>query len=504
MTKIVLIPKSNDATDLKDFRPISLCNVIYKIVAKCLVNRLRPHLNGLISENQSAFLPGRLISDSALITFECFHAIQKSRKGDDSYCAYKLDLSKAYDRVDWDFLEGALIKMGFDKKWVGWVMCCVRSVKLTVQVNDHRTETITPTRGLRQGDPLSPYLFLFVAESLTLVINNAMQSNKLQEFKICRSSPGISHLMFADDCLLFFRPNPEQASVIKEVLAVFEKGSGQLLSVNKCSILFSENCPDLNQQLVRQILEVSRDTFEDKYLGYPTPEGRMNKGKFQPSKERLSKKLNNWAEKLMSMGAKDELIKSVAQAIPTHVKMSIFKLPTGFHEDYMKLVRNFWWGEDEEKRKVHWAAWDILASPKDLGGVGFRDTKLMNQALLARQCWRIIKNPNGLCARLLKSIYYPRGNFLDTVFRKDASPSWHGIEYGLELIKEGLVARIGNGKSVNIWRDNWIPRDYNLKVTPGKSNTRIRRVNQLITSETNSWNEEVVRKVCHDFDADGS
>jgi hypothetical protein len=141
--------------------------------------------------------------------------------------------------------------MGFDKKWVGWVMCCVRSVKLTVQVNDHRTETITPTRGLRQGDPLSPYLFLFVAESLTLVINNAMQSNKLQEFKICRSSPGISHLMFADDCLLFFRANPEQAGVIKEVLTVFEKGSGQLLSVNKCSILFSENCPDPNQQLVR-------------------------------------------------------------------------------------------------------------------------------------------------------------------------------------------------------------------------------------------------------------
>jgi hypothetical protein len=162
--------------------------------------------------------------------------------------------------------------------------------------------------------------------------------------------------MFADDCLLFFRANPEQAGVIKEVLAVFEKGPGQLLSVNKCSILFSENCPEPNQQLVRQILEVSRDTFEDKYLGYPTPEGRMNKGKFQPSKERLSKKLNNWAEKLMSMGAKDELIKSVAQAIPTHV-MSIFKLPTGFHEDYMKLVRNFWWGEDEEKRKVHWAAW---------------------------------------------------------------------------------------------------------------------------------------------------
>jgi hypothetical protein len=118
MTKIVLIPKMDDASELKDYRPISLCNVIYKIISKCLVNRLRPFLKDLISENQSAFLPGRLISDNALIAFECFHAIHRSKNGEHSFCAYKLDLTKAYDRVDWDFLEGTLLKWGFDKVWV--------------------------------------------------------------------------------------------------------------------------------------------------------------------------------------------------------------------------------------------------------------------------------------------------------------------------------------------------------------------------------------------------
>jgi hypothetical protein len=130
-------------------------------------------------------------------------------------------------------------------------------------------------------------------------------------------------------------------------------------------------------------------------MGLPTPEGRMKKGKFQPSKEKLSKKCTNWAEKFMSMAAKDVLIKSIVQAIPIYI-MSMFKLPVGFHEDYMRIVRNFWWGEDEKKRKVHRAAWDILTKPKDLGRVGFRDSRIMNQALLTRQCCRILKNPNCL------------------------------------------------------------------------------------------------------------
>jgi hypothetical protein len=114
----VLIPKSNDVVELKDFRPISQCNVIYKILAKCMVNRLRPYLHNLISETRSAFIPGRLISDKALIVFECFHAIQRSKKEEESFCTYKMDLSKACDRVDWCFLERSLLKWGFDKKWV--------------------------------------------------------------------------------------------------------------------------------------------------------------------------------------------------------------------------------------------------------------------------------------------------------------------------------------------------------------------------------------------------
>ena len=124
-----MIPKISSPELLSQFRPISLCNVIYKIVAKFLVNRLRPILDEIISPQQSAFVPGRMIMDNALLAFECRHFMQHEKKQENNYCAYKLDLSKAYDRVDWEFLEQALIKWGFSMELISWIMACVRSVR---------------------------------------------------------------------------------------------------------------------------------------------------------------------------------------------------------------------------------------------------------------------------------------------------------------------------------------------------------------------------------------
>jgi hypothetical protein len=133
-------------------RPISLFNVIYKNISKCLVNRLRTFLDELILETQSAFIPGRLITDNVVIAFKSFHKIQRSKNSRDTHCTYKLDLSKAYDRVDWGGLvEKTLEKLGFCDRWIHWVMSCIRSVRFVVRINGHTHEVFSPTRGSDKG-----------------------------------------------------------------------------------------------------------------------------------------------------------------------------------------------------------------------------------------------------------------------------------------------------------------------------------------------------------------
>lgn len=398
-------------------------------------------------------------------------------------------------------MEKALLKLGFDQKWVGWVMSCVKSVRYTVKYNGELLEPFVPSRGLRQGDPLSPYLFLFMAEGLTCLLDREIRRGKITPLKIARGSPGVSNLLFADDSLLFFKACKEEAECINQILVNFQRGTGQLLSNSKCSILFSELCQAATQQDVKTELQVTASTFENKYLGLPTPEGRMKDSMFQPIMENFVKRCTDWSERFMSHAAKEVLVKSVLQALPLYC-MGVFKMSQGFCDKYEKLIRDFWWGEENGHRKVHWMSWEKMIKPKRGGGIGFRDMKLFNQALLARQAWRLLQRPDSLCARVLKSKYYPHGELLDTVFASEASPVWRGIEFGLELLKAGTVWRIRNGRNVQIQRDNWIPRKEGLKPASFIRRSRLRWVNQLMLDDGSGWNTGLVHQLFYRFDAE--
>lgn len=169
-TFITLIPKVKHPKQVSDFRPISLCNVAYKIVAKVIVNRMKWILQDIISENQSAFVPRRSIFDNIIIGHECLHTIKSRSTGRNGWVAFKLDMSKAYDRVEWSFLKVLMIKLGFHPRWVGLIMDCITTAKFSILINNKLTGAIIPQRGLRQGDPLSSYLFLLCSEALSSLL----------------------------------------------------------------------------------------------------------------------------------------------------------------------------------------------------------------------------------------------------------------------------------------------------------------------------------------------
>ena len=195
-TTIALIPKVDNVRSMNDFGPISLCEVLYKIIAKMLVNRMKPMLSSLVSEFQSAFIPGRLITDNALVAFEIQHYLRLKRTGKTGYVAFKIDMSKAYDRIEWDYLRRMLHRMGFTDRWVNLLMSCVTSVKFWVNSAGGLLGPILPSRGLRQGDPLSPYLFILCAEGLSALIRKKEVEGRIHGCRIARGAPTVSHLFF--------------------------------------------------------------------------------------------------------------------------------------------------------------------------------------------------------------------------------------------------------------------------------------------------------------------
>ena len=253
----------------------------------------------------------------------------------------------------------------------------------SVRCNGELLEPFTSSRGLTEGDPLSPYLFLFVADGLVNLLFKEINDGNLTPLKIARNSPGISNLLFADDSLLFFKATVDQARVIRRVLENFQKGTGQLLSESKCSILFSEICPAQSREEIKSTLGVISSSFESKYLGLPTPEGRVKDDNFQPIMDRIRKRCNDWSKKYMAYTAKEVHVKSVVQALPCYT-MGVFLLSKGFCDKYEKLIRDFWWGDENGHRKVHWMSWECMTMPKRAGGIGFMDMHLFNIALLAK------------------------------------------------------------------------------------------------------------------------
>ena len=264
--------------------------------------------------------------------------IHKSSKS--GYMAVKLDMSKAYDRVEWSFLEEVMRKMGFNEQWISLMMICVKIVSYSVLVNGEPQGKIQPLRRIRQRDPLSPFLFLLCTEGLNRLIVKVEKEGFINGFSLNRGGPKLTHLLFADDSILFCRSNRSECQKLLEILALYESLSGKKINRGKTSIFFSKSTIKAMRIDIKEALGVPEILHYDKYLGLPSLVGRNKKASFDYIKERLWRKLQGWEEKLLSQAGREVLIKAVMQAIPTFT-MSCFKLPMGLCDEIEKLIRRF-------------------------------------------------------------------------------------------------------------------------------------------------------------------
>ncbi|KAL5555562.1 hypothetical protein UlMin_037798 [Ulmus minor] len=455
-TNLVLIPKVPNPTKLNHYRLISVCNIVYKVIAKILANRIKLLLPPLICPSQNAFVPGRSIHDNSVMVQEVIHSMRKKR-GSGGWMALKIDLEKAYDRMNWSFIWSVLEAFGFHARWIDWVRTCCSSVTMNVMINGAVFQSFRPARGLRQGDPLSPYLFILCMEILSRLINSKVDNLLIQGFKLARGVPSLQHLFFADDIFLFGKATTFEATQFKCCLDTFCAWSGQSFNSHKSNIFFSHNTRRELEQQITGILQFERIPILSTYLGLPLFRGKRIRD-FAFLLDKLDKKLAGWKAKLLSKASRLVLIKSVAQAIPNYVMQST-AIPKVVCEKMDSTMRSFWWGaRDTSTKPLCLRSWDKICSPKSFGGLGLRRSYDMNHALLAKWSWDLISGKSSLCLSMLNGKYLQDTTFISVTAVPSDSLFWKAILAVKSLVLRGACIQVGTGSMVDFWLHPWVPK----------------------------------------------
>ncbi|CAN0904410.1 LINE-1 retrotransposable element ORF2 protein [Linum grandiflorum] len=351
-TIIALLPKVKNPNSMAQLRPISLCQVLYKIISKILANRLAKLLPHIIGAHQIGFLRERRITYNIIVAHEIMHFLKRKRHDRKLYMALKLDMEKAYDRLEWDYLFEAMSRLGFHNKFTSWIKACVTSVTYSINLNGRRFGYIKPSRGLRQGDPLSPLLFAICSEGLSSIFHYGVANRKLREIKIARSAPSISHLFFADDSFIFLEVNADSLSYLQVLFQQFQLVSGQKINFGKSAVYFSHNTLSDLQVFFSRILGVKSIGCQDKYLGIPSLTPRSKKDMLHFLEDKLRKRLAGWQKSYLSLAGKETLIKSVASSFPTYA-MNYFRLPSDLCTKFNCLISRFWWGSKTGTKPIY-------------------------------------------------------------------------------------------------------------------------------------------------------
>uniref|UniRef100_A0A803PRV9 Reverse transcriptase domain-containing protein n=1 Tax=Cannabis sativa TaxID=3483 RepID=A0A803PRV9_CANSA len=401
----------------------------------------------LVSPFQSAFIPGRWIAECPIMAQEVLHSL-KRKKGKHGVMAVKTDMSKAYDRLEWNFLHRVLKANGFSEKVCKIIMSCVTSVSYSVLLNGAPLAPFNPKCALRQGDPLSPFLFILCSEVLSKLILRAEANGELSGVKVSREAVPISHLFYADDAIFFCQANGKNAATLMECISRYERWSGQKVNKQKSGVMFSPNTPLRCREEVKSTMDINGLSHEEKYLGNPFFFSAKKRRDFHFLKDKVLGRLEGWKAKNLSQVGRTTLVGSVLQSIPCYT-MSTAMVPKAVCDELDRIVARFWWiGNAEKQRYRSFKTWSEICQPKRCGGLGLRRFRDINLALLSKLSWGMLSRADKAWVKLLESRYCQGLDAWRVEKRLGDSWVWQGILEARKVCKNGVGVLIGDGSDL--------------------------------------------------------
>nr|KYP47723.1 Putative ribonuclease H protein At1g65750 family [Cajanus cajan] len=328
--------------------------------------------------------------------------------------------------------------MGFPPKWCDWIAECLQTSRVSVLVNGSPTEEFSVSKGLRQGDPLAPFLFLIVAEGLNGLFKKASQLGTFTGYEVGRNQQ-VDVLQYADDTIILAKAKESNIWAIKSILRLFELASRLKINFLKSQLL-GFHVDTLWLQSMAMFLHCRIGSLPFTYLGLPIGANPKRLDTWQPVIEKIQKRLSSWKCDSMSFGGRITLLKSVLHSIPIYF-LSFFKAPRGIISQLESLFKSFLWGGDADHKKIHWVAWDDVCREKNKGGLGIRDLIAFNLALLGKWKWRMLVETNSLWVKVINSLYGDHLSF-------SSGSRVKGSRWCRKVV--------GNGKNTYFWEEDWL------------------------------------------------